>query len=343
MNKLTTANALALMVAAGSAFGEVSSETLQSISIPDTVETSIGTLNFFDGVPTDDTIEKLYDNLDRMRAVQVFLDNQGAASLAFMRSGNAGIGADRSNTITITEQLLDSAPLYLTGNTSTLYALAYLDLQAEGPLVVELPPGMLGFLDDAWFRYVADFGIAGQDQGKGGKYLLLPPGHEGTVPEGHFVVQSSTFNNLMFLRGSIADGLEPAVANIKSNLKVYPLAEADTPATTEFVNMSGISYSTIAPGDFSYFEGLNRVVQEEPIEAIGAEARGLLASIGIIKGQPFEPDARMTRLLTEAARLGDATARAITYNPRQEGARIYPDTGGFLDDGLCQQGCVFRS
>lgn len=311
---------------ATTAMAQVSQQELESISTPDRVETAIGTLEFFDGVPTDSTVSTLYDNLDRMRGVQVFLDNQGAASLAVMRSGNAGIGASSSNRITITENLLDSASLYLTGNTSTLYALGYLDLKAEGPLVVELPAGMLGFLDDAWFRYVADFGIAGADKGKGGKYLLLPPGHDGPVPEGYFVVQAPTYSNLMFLRGSIADGLEPAVENIKTHLKVYPLAQAEDPAPTEFVDFSGKSYSTVAPSDFGFFEALDRVVQEEPIDVIGAEARGLLAAIGIVKGQPFQPDARMRNLLAEAAAIGDATARALTYNPRIDGVAIYPDT-----------------
>jgi len=155
---------------------EVSEETLRSISMPDKVETSLGTLEFFDGVPNDASIDKLYDNLDRMRGVEVYLNNSGAASLNAMRAGNASIGANRSNKVTISEQLLKPESLYLTGNTSSLYALTYLDLKTDGPLVVELPPGMLGFLDDAWFRFISNFGVIGPDRGKGGKYLLLPPG-----------------------------------------------------------------------------------------------------------------------------------------------------------------------
>ncbi len=195
--------ALAILTLANSASAQVSKAELQSISIPDRVKTPIGTLKFFDGVPADATIDTVYDNLDRMRGVQVYLDNQGAASLYAMRMGNGGIGGT-SNKVTITEQLLKPELLYLTGNTSTLYALTYLDLKVDGALVVELPPGMLGFLDDAWFRYIENMGLPGPDKGKGGKYLLLPPGFEGAVPEGYFVVKMPTFNNLMFLRGSIA-------------------------------------------------------------------------------------------------------------------------------------------
>jgi hypothetical protein len=325
------------------ALAEVSDAELAAISIPDTVETSIGLLEFFDGVPVGDTIDLVYGNLDRSRALAVFLDNQGAASLHAMRIGNASIGADSSNTITITEQLLQPESLYLTGNTSTLYALAYLDLAEDGPLVIELPAGMLGFIDDAWFLFVENLGAIGPDAGRGGNYLLLPPDYQGTVPDGYFVVRSDTYNNLLFLRGSIANGLAPAVENIRSNLRVYPLAQADNPPETEFVNFSGVSYNTIAPNDFSYFERLNEVVQEEPLEAIGPEARGLLASIGIVKGQPFEPDERMRRLLGEAAVLGNATARAITYQPRIGGVFIYPDSGSAWTTAYANKNTTFET
>jgi hypothetical protein len=300
-------------------------ESFGSIGMANNVETAIGKLEFFDGVPTDATVETIYDNLDRSRAVQVFLDNQGAGSLNAMRKGNASIGVNSSNKVSITEELLKPESLYLTGNTSTLYALTYVDLK-EGPLVVELPPGMLGFIDDAWFRFITNMGAIGPDKGKGGKYLLLPPDYTDTVPDGYFVVKSDTYNNLMFLRGSIADGLAPAVENIKSKLKIYPLSNAENPTPTEFVNFSGTSYSTLVNNDVSFYEDLNALVQVEPIDAIDSEARGLLASIGIVKGKPFAPDARMTKILNEAAVIGAATARAITYKPRIDGVFIYPET-----------------
>ena len=322
---------------------QVSAAELVSISMPDTVATSIGTLNFFDGVPSDDTVSKLYDNLDRMRGVTAYLDNVGASSVFAMRMGSAGVGADASNKVTITEQLLLPTMLCLTGNTSTLYALTYLDLKDEGALVVELPPGILGFLDDAWFRFIGNMGLPGPDKGKGGKYLLLPPGHTGDVPEGYFVVQMPTYHNLMFLRGSIANGLEPAVKNVKSGLRIYPLSKVENPPATEFFNISGVSFNTIPTNDYSYFEGLNQIVQEEPIEAIGPDVRGNLEAIGIVKGKPFKPDARMQKLLGEAAILGGATARAITYHPRIDGAHIYPDTHSAWTMGYANKNTSFTA
>jgi hypothetical protein len=288
----------------------------------------LGTLEFFDGVPEKATVEKIYDNYDRMRGMQVFLDNIGAVSLYSVRKGLAEAGAKGANRIAIFAQLMDSRTLVVTANTSTLYAYTYTDLAQDGPTVIEVPPGMLGFLDDAWQRFVGNMGVTGPDKGKGGKYLVLPPGYTGDIPDGYFLLKPPTNRNFIFLRGSIKNGLEPAVANITSNLKVYPLKDLPNPAATEFANMSSKAFNTIFPSDFSYFENLNQVIQEEPIEAINPEVRGAIAAIGIVKGQSFTPDDRMKKLLTEAATLANATARAITYQPRIDGVRIYPDDPG---------------
>ena len=220
---------------------------------------------------------------------------------------------------------MDSQTLVVTANTSTLYAYTYTDLANDGPTVIEIPPGMLGFLNDAWQRFAGNMGVTGPDKGKGGKYLVLPPGYTGNVPDGYFLLKPSTNRNFLFLRGSIKDGLAPAVKNITTGLKVYPLKDAAHPAPTEYVNVSGKAFNTIFPSDFTYFEDLNEVVQQEPIDAISPEVRGEMAAIGIVKGQPFKPDARMKKLLTEAATLGAATARVITYHPRIAGVNIYPD------------------
>ncbi len=304
---------------------EVTAETLKSISIPDKVETPIGSLEFFDGVPTDATIAKVYDNLDRMRGTEVFLDNVGAVSIYSVCKGLADAGAEGARRIAVFEQLMDSQTLVVTANTSTLYAYTCTDLANDGPTVIEIPPGMLGFLDDGWQRFAGNMGVTGPDKGKGGKYLVLPPGYSGDVPDGYFLLKPSTNNNFMFLRGSIKDGLKPAVENITAHLRVYPLKDAANPAETEFVNMSAKAFNTVFPSDFGYFENLDQVVQDEPIGAISPEVRGAIASIGIVKGQPFAPDARMKTLLTEAATIGAATARAITYKPRIAGVAIYPD------------------
>ena len=114
--------------------------------------------------------------------------------------------------------------------------------------------------------------------------------------------------------------------NFKKGLKIYPLKDKDNPAPTELINMSGRSFSTIFPSDLKYYEILNAIIQDEPLDAINSEVRGEIASIGIVKGKPFNPDANMKKLLTEAAILGNAAGRSITYDPRIAGVYIYPDS-----------------
>ena len=190
-------------------------------------------------MPSKATIEKIYDNLDRVRGTVAFLDNVGAVSMHSVCTGLADAGAKGANRIALFAQLMDSQTLVVTANTSTLYAYTCTDLANDGPTVIEIPPGMLGFLDDGWQRFVGNMGVTGPDKGQGGKYLVLPPGYTGTVPEGYFLLKPTTNKNFLFLRGSIKDGLKPAVDNITSKLRVYPLKDVAKPAPTEFVDMSG--------------------------------------------------------------------------------------------------------
>ena len=113
---------------------------------------------------------------------------------------------------------------YLTGNNSTIYAFASIDLKIDGPTVVEIPPGMYGTANDAAFRYLTDFGATGPDKGDGGKYLFVPPGHEGEIPDGYFVFQSPGYRIWAMMRGFGDVG--PAIKRLPGSserLKVYPL------------------------------------------------------------------------------------------------------------------------
>jgi hypothetical protein len=295
------------------------------ITTPDRVETRLGTLNFFDGFPDDATVQKVYENLDFQRCVQVFLTAMPAASLYAMRTGFRMFGPD-NQTALITESLMDSRTLVLTANSETIYSFAWLDTK-DGPLVVETPPNVLGMINDFWCRYVADVGNAGPDKGKGGKYLLLPPGHTGAVPEGYFVVRSRTFGNLFAIRSFIVNGgLRPALESAKKNFRVYPLAREANPPAMNFVNISGQSFNTIHANDASFFDEVAHVVQEEPFDATDPETRGLLAAIGIQKGEPFAPDARMKGILADAAAVANATARALVFSTRDRAAYLYPSS-----------------
>jgi hypothetical protein len=230
-----------------------------------------------------------------------------------------------SSHISVTADRLDSSALVLTGNTESLYAFAVFDLKKDGPTVFEVPPDVMGPLDDHNFLFVADIGPTGKDQGKGGKYLLLPPDYEGDVPDGYFVVRSPTYANFSFIRANAAKvGYgDKALEYYRKHAKVYPLKSGPRPPVVK--NVTGIPWNSLVPEDASAFEWMHEIISYEPAEAFGKELLGRLASVGIVQGQPFNPDARMQKIFEQAAQEGVAMSRAIAFESRQPEARVYPN------------------
>jgi hypothetical protein len=300
----------------------------EQIMTPDTVETRIGTLRFFDGFPTKETSQKLYDNLDFMRGVETFLNFVPAASIEGLRRGLAEMGATTANKVVIFDQLMDSSPLFLTGNTDTVYAATMLDLERDGPTVVEIPPGCgPGTVNDAFFRFVIDMGAPGPDKGKGGRYLILPPGYTGKEPVGYFVAKSPSYVNLLILRGFLVDGKPDAASkSFRDGLKIYPLGQSKTPPAMQFINGSTKAFNTVHANTFAFYEELASVIAKEPVDFIDPELRGLAACVGIRKDKPFAPDARMKAILTESAAVANATSRSIAFDTRDSGTFFYPNS-----------------
>ena len=318
-------------------------EVPADILVPDSVKTSIGTLRFDDGRPTKETVEKSYDFLDLSRATEVFLDHIGAVETDVLKEAFAKMGATRSNHVLIGEDMIDEHQVWPTGNAGTVYVFGFLDLKKDGATVVEIPKGIgPGFLDDAWMRWVIDFGPTGPDRGKGGTYVILPPDYKGDIkaPIGGvkktmkiggkskevFVVQSPTYYNWMALRGFLVNGKpDYSIDLYKRELKIYPLAEAGHAPKMKFINMSNKNTAAIAPASPRYFKILNEIVQREPLEALDPESRGEIAAIGIEKGEAWKPTPRWRRIYDEAAKIGDAIGRTILYAPRSKEAYLYPD------------------
>jgi hypothetical protein len=288
-------------------------DAIAALSTPDQVDSPFGQLKFFDGLPLPETVDRVYDALDLIRGIDVFLNAIPGASVAAMRSGLRDAGVTSPRIIGYTDPRANSNSLFLTPNTETTYGTAVLDLREWGPTVIEAPPQSLCVVDDFWFRYVADMGIPGPDKGQGGKYLFLPPGYDDEVPDGYYVYTSPTFTNWTVLR---ALGGVPAMMQTK----MYPLSEAADPQPNEFVNIADRIFNTVHANDFSFYEEVNCIVQEEPIEALDAERAGQLAAIGIVKGKPFAPDARTRTILEQAAVIGSAMARTVCYAPRDPDA-----------------------
>ncbi len=294
------------------------------IMTPDTVETSIGTLNFFDGVPTKETADLVYDQLDTMRAADTFLKGMPGASLKGLIDGAHSIGAVEVNEVMVFDNLMDAKSLFLTGNSSTVYAIPDLDLKRDGPTVVEVPDGLLGAANDAWFRFINNLPTAG-------KYLYLPPGYDGPVPDGFAVYRPKTYRIWVFLRSSVKNGdVKAAASLVTDNVKVYPLSKFADKPEMKWVSGSGKAFNTIHPNNSKFYYHLDEVIQYEPLEMLDAEVRGLFASIGIEKGKEFAPDERMKKIMADGVAIANAAARSIVWYPRYDknmkGVQIYPDT-----------------
>ncbi len=302
---------------------KMATEIPPGIETPNKLETSIGILTSVDGVPDAATTQKVYDQLDLSRATEAFLNCIPIASMYGLKHGILKHGP-ANTTAVLFEDLMDSKAFWLTPNTTSIYMASWLELGDE-PMVIETPPAVLGFLNDAWFKYVVDFGNAGPDKGKGGKFLVVPPGYKGALPEGYHVAHTTTYGNWVIWRGFQVEGsTKPAVEATKKLFRMYPLSEKDNPPEMTFVNISGKYDNTIHRMDYGYWEELNSTVQAEPLEGLDVETRGLLAAIGIRKGQEFKPDDRMKKILTDAAAIGSVTARALAARPADQRHYLYP-------------------
>jgi hypothetical protein len=344
---LSSAVACAALLLPDMAAAQTATGIPPSLITPDKVDTRIGELQFKDGAPSTDTAAKIYDTLDFTRGLDAFLNSYGGASAYAIHQGILSIGAE-DNTVVIFPELMDSKSLFLTANADTIYSFAVVDL-TKGPMVVEQPTKGVGTINDMWFGWIIDVGFPGPDRGEGGKYLILPPGYDGPVPDGGFYVARSKTTRVLYVsRAYLVDNdPKPAVENIRKSLKIYPYTpggvgtsiatalegnvrlestNALVPAT-KFVEASGKSFNTIPPSDYTFFETINANIQQEPADSYNPELAGQLAAIGIVKGKPFTPDARMRKILTDAAAVGNAAGRVLNWRPSESLAwNYYPDS-----------------
>lgn len=334
-----------------------------SFSTPEQVKTRLGTFDFPMGIPTEDTVQQVYDQLDFHHAVNAYLNGLPAVSMYALHKGFLDNGV-KDNDVLLFSELMDAASLFLTGNSDTIYYLSFLDL-SSGPLVVEMPPESLGVVDDMWWGWVSDFGLPGADRSEGGRYLFLPPGYDGQLPEGGmFVRQAKTYRICVLGRRFLEDNDPvPGVKQIKATYKVYPyvpggygasiasfladkapLGQLTEPTAPRFVEGSGAVMNTLPPNDYSFWEILNDAIQAEPADALEPELVGPMAAIGIVKGQPFQPDERMRAILTEAVAAGNAIARTVAFRGREsEDFHYFPDTDSQWTNPLFTGGYQFST
>ena len=331
-----------------------------SITTPDRVNSRLGPLEFKDGAPSKATVDKMYDQIDFTHAYNAFMNSLDGVSIATLRKGLQSVGV-KDNEVIVFSDLMDSKSLFLTANADTVYAIGILDL-TKGPMVLEVPPRFLGAIDDQWFRWVIDIGLPGPDRGVGGKDLIVPPGYEGALPQGYFVARSRTNYVAWFGRSFLENKSDPkpAAETIRKFTNVYPyeaggvgtpiaeflagkasLGRITAPPPTKFHEASGKVMNTVPPNDWSFYETLNEIVQQEPATALDPELMGSIAAIGIVKGKPFNPDARMRKIMTEALAVANAASRTLFMSSRDPSWYYYPGSAWF--NYLFQTGYQFET
>lgn len=314
-------------------------------------------LSFPLGYPSAAAASVLNDALLYQRATQTYLWALPLINTLGMKHGSENQFGAGYNVLPIWKKRLDAKTLITTPNSDVIYAMSYLDLGKDGPIVFEAPPQLQGILLDFWQhpipvdggKYFGDVGLFGPDQGKGGKFLILPPGYKGPVPSGHYVYRSGTNNVFVFLRAFYKDpsDLAPPV-NLIQQAKIYPLNNKAGAKPMIFPDGSGVAVNMLPRSDASAFDQIKALIDSEPASIASPDWLGMLATLGIVKGQPFNPDQHTRAILDRAAQTGYKMSRVIGIESNVSGRSflIYPDrhwlnpmadstptniTGGFAD------------
>jgi hypothetical protein len=285
------------------------------------VETRIGALefthDFANGYPTDATVEKLYDERDFQRACQAYLWSLPAVSFtAWQRGVTKGLGARNGQVVAILSY--EARRGILTANATTPYYLAFADI-SSGPLVLSMPAhGVQGGISDAWQMSLP------QTEARPATYLVLAPGQK--VPAdvaGYEVRHSPTFN--IFLGVRLTDPDPQSAKAALAQLQMYPYAQRDNPPKTDILEVGTKAWSGLPPRGMAYWERLDDVIQCEPLEPRDVFFHAMLRPLGLEKGKPFKPDARQTKILTDAALVGEAMAKANSADRRFAGGKYRSD------------------
>jgi hypothetical protein len=257
------------------------------------------------------TPAQLAERTLRRRAVEAVIWGMPAVNFdlmyqAMIHDAKAGAG---SNKIVYWSKLSDWKNQTLTPNPDAVYFMPFFDTKDVGPVVLEIPPAdeggsITGSVMDCWQAALEDVGPAGVDQGKGGKYLILPPGYKQEVPDGYIPLPSGNYQGYGLVRSILQTGGDAGVAKAVAyakRVKLYPLSHAANPTATTFIDASEVVFEANIPYDVRFFQSLDRMVQREPWLTRDKAMIDSLKSIGIEKGKRFRPDETMHRILNAAA------------------------------------------
>jgi len=284
------------------------------------LDTRIGTLefthDFANGYPSEATLDKLYDERDFQRACQAYLWSLPAVAFtSWQRGTNEQLGAKNGQIVAILSY--EARRGILTANATTPYYLGFADL-TSGPLILEMPArGVQGAINDAWQN-----AIPGTE--KPGRYLVLAPGQKTPDAAADFIVRHSPTVNI-FLGVRLTDPDPETAKQALTQLKMYPYAQRDNPPKAQILDAGTKAWSGLPPRGLEYWERLNDVIQNEPVEPRDIFFHAMLEPLGLEKGKPFKPDARQTKILIDAALVGEAMAKANSADRRFADAKYRPD------------------
>jgi hypothetical protein len=290
-----------------------------------TVDTRIGKLSFEQGLPTEDTVTELFDTFDFQRACEAYVWGLPLVGMAtFQRAHYQTFGGKDGDIVTY-ETYQDKLGI-LTPNATTPYVVSFANLARTGPLVIDLPAGAnASGVCDFWQHAVADLGEVGRDKGAGGKYLVVGPGQTAPSDTARYFVVHSTTNNIW--PGFRA--LDPDPAKSKQwieRLRIYPFSDREQPPKQRFLTPAGKRWFQAQPRGLAYWALLSEIINQEPVQERDRIIMATLKPLGIEKDTPFQPDERQKKILEEAAVVGEAMAKANSFNKRFPGSVYRPET-----------------
>jgi hypothetical protein len=299
-----------------------------SISPVESKESTDGPLEYIGGYPTKETAQKLYDELDFQRAVEVYLWALPMASYGAMADAHHKLGAG-DHAVIVVDKSAEPQQLVLTANQDTIYMSGVLDL-AKGPMVIDVPAGLLGTMNNIWQQPLCDLGGPfSPEQNRGGRFLILPPGYDGPMPAIAYHVVKSDTNTVVFYLRAVPQSRDdlPRLQKLVRTFRQYRLDEAKNPPEMTFISMTGKKADFLTHEGFEFFESLSRYVNANPPRPQDMAMLGMLETLGIAHGREFKPNKRMQGILTAAARKGRAMAEVVAWHPRVLEKDLHPYDG----------------
>jgi hypothetical protein len=274
-------------------------------------------------LPAKSSVPALFDEMDYQQATQCYLWGLPIVAFAEWQRIHYDVFGASSNDLVLYNSYEDRLGI-LTANATTPYIMDFIDLAKNGPTVIEMPAGhTAGGLGDFWQREMTAIGELGADKGKGGKYIILPPGQAAIRAPGYYSIPSPTMNIFFGFRALDPDPKKSEA--LIHGVKIYPYAQRANPTPTKVVSPGGKKYFAGQPDSLAYWERLHAILEEEPVQERDRFFMSWLNNLGLVKGKPFNPTDRQKQILIAAAARGKLMAMANSFDKRFDSIYHWPD------------------